>query len=164
MDSLIETFHLDIKLIIAQFINFGIVFCVLYFFGLKPLFKAISERSDKIAKSLAEGEEIKRKLSQTQEDYQKEISRAKKEAGQILEKAGALAEEQKKEMVIRAKQEIRQAIDQEKEKISAEKIETLRAIKAEVADLVIASVEKILGEKATVKMDKEFIVKTINKE
>lgn len=163
MDSLIETFHLDIKLIIAQFINFGIVFCVLYFFGLKPLFKAISERSDKIAESLAEGEEIKKKLSQTQEDYQKEVNRAKKEASQILEKASVLAEEQKKETVAKAKEEIRQIIGHEKEKIAAEKAEVLREMKAEVAELVVASIEKILGEKATAKMDKDFIEKTINR-
>ncbi len=48
MESLIETFHLDIKLIIAQAFNFAIVAFVIYFFALKPIFKLMDKRSNKI--------------------------------------------------------------------------------------------------------------------
>ena len=37
MEGLVETFHLDIKLLVAQSINFLVVLAVLYFFALKPL-------------------------------------------------------------------------------------------------------------------------------
>ena len=49
MDSIISTFHIDWKIIIAQAINFGVVFIVLYIFALKPLSKLMNERAEKIA-------------------------------------------------------------------------------------------------------------------
>ena len=54
MDSLITTFHIDWKIIIAQVINFLIVFLVLYFFAIKPLKKMMAERADKISKGLTD--------------------------------------------------------------------------------------------------------------
>ena len=159
MDSLIQTFHLDIKLLFAQLVNFSVAFCVLYFFGLKPLFKAMNERSSKIAKSLEEGKEIEKKLAQTEEDYKKGISRAKKEAGELLAKAGEQAQERQKEMLAKAKEDIAKIIGQEKEKIAADKKQAIQEIKTEVADLVVASVEKVLSERVDLKKDKEIIEK-----
>ena len=52
MESIISTFHIDWKIIIAQVINFAIVFVVLYIFALKPLSKLMKERSEKIAKGI----------------------------------------------------------------------------------------------------------------
>ena len=52
MDSIISTFHIDWKIIIAQAINFVIVFAVLYFYALKPLSKLMKERSEKISQGL----------------------------------------------------------------------------------------------------------------
>ena len=50
MDTIIESFHVDFKLLIAQAINFLIVFLVLYYFVFKPLLKVMKERSEKIEK------------------------------------------------------------------------------------------------------------------
>ncbi len=61
MDSLVETFHLDVKLLIAQVINFAIVFLVLYYFALKPLLNVMNDRSAKIEKSLEDAKEIEKK-------------------------------------------------------------------------------------------------------
>ena len=52
MESIISTFHIDWKIIIAQMINFVIVFVVLYIFALKPLSKLMKERGEKIAKGI----------------------------------------------------------------------------------------------------------------
>ncbi|MBU4256904.1 F0F1 ATP synthase subunit B [Patescibacteria group bacterium] len=142
MDSLIETFHIDVKLLIAQIINFAIVFSVLYFFALKPLLKVMGERTKKIEKSIDDAEKIEEKLARSEEEYKKEIIRARKEAEIILEKAGQRAEERKQETIANAKEEIGQIINQEKAKIQQEKAKTLKEIKKEVADLVVASVER----------------------
>lgn len=157
MDSLIETFHLDVKLLLAQLLNFGVAFSVLYFFGLKPLFKVWRQRSDKIAKGLADGQEAEKKLARTEEDYKKEIARAKKEAGEIVARISAQAEEQKKETIASAKEEIAQIIYQEKAKIASERSRVLQEIKSEVADLVIDSVEKIIGERTDIKFNDAII-------
>ncbi len=161
MDSLIETFHIDYKLLIAQVINFAIVFFVLYYFALKPLMQTMKDRTAKIEKSLDDAKRVEEKLSKTEEDYEKELAKAKKEANEIINKAGVVAEKKKKEMLSNAKDEIGNIINKEKEKMQQEKAKTIKEIKKEVANLVVASLEKILGEKKDSKKNQELIKKII---
>ncbi|MFA5359539.1 MAG: F0F1 ATP synthase subunit B [Patescibacteria group bacterium] len=159
MENIIETFHLDVKLIIAQIVNFTIVFLVLYWFAFKPLVKVMAERTSKIAKSLDDAKKIEEKLAETEKDFNQVISEAKKQANSILEKAAFDADIKKQAEIKRAKEEIGQIINQEKQKMQAEKAATLKEIKKEVADLVITSVEKVLNEKIDAKKDNEIIKK-----
>lgn len=162
MESLIETFHIDLKLLIAQAVNFAIVFCVIYFFALKPLMKVMGERSKKIEQSLDDAKKIEENLAKAEGDYKETIVAAKKEASEIVAKAMEAAEAKKKETVNKAKEEIGQIINQEKAKIQTEKAQVLKEIKKEVADLVAVSLEKILKDKIDHKKDKEIIKKLVS--
>lgn len=144
-------------------VNFAIVFAVLYFFALKPLFKVMQERTKKIEKSLDEAKAIEEKLARTEEEHKRVIAESRKEAAAILAKAGEQAEVKKEATIAKAKEEIGQIINKEKEQMRAEKAQTLKEIKQETMDLVIATVEKILGEKMDDKKDVELIKKVLNK-
>jgi len=157
MDSLIETFHIDIKLLLAQALNFAVAFSVLYFFALKPLVKVMSERTKKIEKSLKDSEEIEKKLIETEEDYKNEIGRAKKEANELIEKARLVADVKNKELLEHAKEHILQLARQEKAKIETDKARTVKEIKDEIAGLVTASVLKILEGKLDPERDRGLI-------
>jgi len=162
MDSLIETFHIDLRLLVAQMINFAIVISVLYFFALKPLLKVMEERSNKIEKSIEDAKKIEEKLEKTDTDYKEALGKAKKEANEIMEKANAQAELKREEMLKKAKLEIGAVINDEKEKMQAEKAEVLRELKKEVAGMVTASLEKVLEKNLDDKTDKELIKKIIS--
>jgi len=161
MGSLIETFHIDWRLLIAQAVNFAIVFFVLYFFALKPLIKVMGERTRKIEKSLADAKKVEENLARSEEEYKRKLAEAKKEANEIIEKAKEQAEEKKAQIIARAKEEVGKIINEEKAKMQREKGEVLKEIKREIADLVIMSVEKVLGKKIEKKEDKELIRKII---
>lgn len=162
MESLIETFHLDLRLLIAQAINFAIVFFVLYFFALKPLFKVMKEREDKIAKSMDDAKKAEEYLIEAESKYKTEINRAKKEANEILEKAILASEEKKKEILNKAKEEIAQAILKEKEDLRQEQGRMMKEIKADIGGLVMKAVEKVLEEKVDSKKDEELIKKIVS--
>lgn len=161
MESLISTFHIDLSLLIAQLINFAIVFSVLYFFAFKPLVKVMAERSEKIAKSLQEADEIEKRLTSSLEAKEEIILAAKKQANLIIEEANQRGEANRNELVAKAKEEIGEVINNEKAKLSREKAETLKEIKGEVADLVVLTVEKLLNEKMTSAQDQELIKKLV---
>lgn len=163
MDSLIETFHIDIKLLIAQTINFGIVIAVLYFFALKPLLQVMKDRTAKIEKSLEDAKNIEERLDITETEYKKSIAKAKKEANTILEKTQEQAEAKRVTMLNQAKEEIGAVISEEKIKIQQEKAKMLKEVKSELADLVIATTEKVLEKKIDEKQDKELIKKVVGK-
>ena len=69
MDSIIATFHIDWKIIIAQVLNFGVVFGVLYLFALKPLMKVMRERTEKIEKGIKDAKENAEVLNNTKKEY-----------------------------------------------------------------------------------------------
>jgi len=161
MESLIETFHIDGGLFLAQLVNFAIVFSVLYFFAFKPLVKIMSERSDKIAASLQQADEIEKRLSLTEKEREDIITAAKKQAALIAEEAEKRGEARRAEMIVKAKEEIGQVINNEKAKLERDKAETLKEIKKEVAELVILTVEKVLDEKMTDAKDRELIKKLV---
>jgi F-type H+-transporting ATPase subunit b len=161
MESLISTFHIDIRLLLAQLVNFAIVFSVLYFFAFKPLVKVMAERTTKIDKSLKDAEEIENRLALTEKDRHEIISAAKKQANVIMEEANKLGEERKAELLVKAKEEIGVVINSEKAKLATEKAVTLKELKKEVADLVVLSVEKLLGDKITSDKDNDLIKKLI---
>ncbi len=161
MESLISTFHVDLKLFIAQLVNFAIVFSVLYFFAFKPLVKTMAERTERIDKSLKEADEIEKKLSLTEKDREEIISLAKKQANVIVEEANKRGEEKRNEALIKAKEEIGQVINAEKEKLNRDKAETLKEIKKDVAELVAITVEKLLNDKMTSAKDAEVVKKML---
>lgn len=161
MEGLIEIFHVDAKLLIAQMINFAIVLAVLYFFILKPVLKTMGDRTKKIEESLENADKIDEKLKKTEEAYTEKLNEARKESLAIIELAKKQAETKREAMIKKAKEEIGQIINDEKEKMQAEKALTLKEIKSEVVDLVLASVEKVLGKKIDKKEDKELIEKMV---
>ncbi len=161
MESLISTFHIDIKLLIAQAVNFAIVLAILYYLIFKPLVKTMNDRSDKIDKSLKDAEEIEKKLVLTETEREDIMNAAKKQANAIVEEANKRGEDKRNEMLVKAKKEISQVIAAEKEKISQDKEQALKEIKKEVAELVILTVEKLLNEKMNSDKDKELIKKMV---
>lgn len=161
MESLISTFHIDWKLFIAQLVNFAIVFSVLYFLAFKPLVKTMSDRTEKIDKSLKDADEIEKRLALTEKERGEIIAAAKKQANLIVEEANKRGEERKGELIVKAKEEIGQVINAEKERIARDKAETLKEIKQEVAGLVVMTVEKLLDEKMTSDKDRELIKKLV---
>ena len=161
MESLISTFHIDLKILIAQLINFAIVFAVLYFFAFKPLVKMMGERSAKIDKSLKDADAIEKRLSLTEKERGEIISAAKKEATAIVAEASRRGEERRQDLIAKAKADIAQVINAEKDKIARDKEESLKEIKQEVADLVVLTVEKLLNEKMTGDKDRELIKKLV---
>jgi len=163
MESIIDVFQLDLKLFIAQIVNFAIVFSVLYFFILKPLLKTMADRSETIAKSLDNAKDIDNRLVQTQKEVSQIVSDARKEASEIVAQAKKDSEAKRASIIEKAKEDVGQIINQEKAKIQQEKAEVLKEVKKEVAELVILALEKVVGNKFSSEHNKEMIKKIVEK-
>lgn len=161
MGSLIETFHIDIKLIVAQLVNFLIVAAVLWFFAVKPLMKIMQQRTNKIEKSLKDARKIEERLKVTEEESRKIIKEAQKQAADLLEQAKVHSENKKKEITLQAKEEVNKIVGESKKQISAEKEKMVKEVKEEIIDLVILASEKVLGREIDAKANKELIAKAV---
>jgi F-type H+-transporting ATPase subunit b len=162
MDSLISTFHIDAGLLLAQAINFGIIFFVLYKFAFNPLSKMLQERSQTIEKSLNDAKAIEIRLMATEKEREEVIITAKKEAQAMLEKAEQTAQQNRDQLISKTKTDIAAIVAEEKDKIRQEQAESFKALKGEVAGLVAMAVEKIIKEKLDPEKDKDLIAKALS--
>ena len=131
MNTILESFHVELGLFLAQIVNFAIVFSVLYYFVIRPIMKVMGERTQKIEDSLKHAKEVEEKLKKTEEDYDKKIAEAHKEATRIIN-----------------------GIMQQKEK-------TMKELQSEVSGIVMGALEKVLEEKLNEKEDRKLIEKIV---
>ncbi|HCY18049.1 MAG: ATP synthase F0, B subunit [Candidatus Nomurabacteria bacterium GW2011_GWF2_35_12] len=157
MESIINTFHIDLKIIIAQIFNFGIVFVVLYLYALKPLNKLMKERSEKIEKGINDAKSNAEILNNTKVEYQELITKARKEADKIFQEGKKEAETKKTLMLEKAKEEVAVMIANGKKNFENEKIKMVAQATEEIVSLSVKIAEKILGNK----IDESFEEKTM---
>jgi len=157
MDSIISTFHLDWKLMLAQLINFAIVVFVLWYFVFRPLGQKMTERTKTIEKSLAEAKEISQKLQETEIEKQAIIVNARKESKKIIIQAKTIAEDERQKSINGAKTEVKKVIDEGKNQLNQEKEKMVGQIKNEIADLIISATTKVLGKTVDKKIDQGLI-------
>lgn len=147
MDSIINTFHIDLKVMLAQIVNFGIVFVVLYLFALKPMMKIMRERTQKIEKGLADAKENEKLLNNTQNDYRETIAKAKSEAHELFQTGKKEAEAKARLMLAEAEKEVSDMIANGKKTLEAEKSKMLSEVKNEIATLAVKIAEKLVAGK-----------------
>lgn len=157
MESIISTFHIDWKIIIAQAVNFGVVFIVLYIFALKPLSKLMAERSEKISKGIDNAKTNAMILEKTRAEYEEALLRARVEADKIFQDGKKEAEAKKMLMLEEAKSEVAIVVENGKKMLEAEKVKMVQEAKKEVVILAMKATEKLLGSKT----DGTFNEKTV---
>lgn len=149
MDQFISTFHIDWRLMIAQVINFGLVFLALYFLASKPLKKLIADRTEEITTGILNAKQNKELLQNTEKEYNEAILKAKMEADKIFKEAKNEALLKKNEMLEQAKVEVTTMIDAGKKSLEGEKQKMIVEAKKEIVSLVVGITEKVVGKEAT---------------
>ena len=147
MESIVSTFHIDWKIIIAQAINFLVVFVVLYVYALKPLLRLMMERGDKILKGIHDAKKNEEVLKTSKEEYEKILVQAKSEANKIFHDAKKEAETKKIAMMEDAKKEVATIIENGKKTMEAEKVKIMEEAKKEIVALSMLATEKIISSK-----------------
>lgn len=161
MEELIKTFHIDIKLIIAQAVNFGIVLLVLWKFAYKPILKTLNDRSSKIEKGIKDAENSQIKLAEMEKKEKEVLLKAREEAQKIINQAEKTAMVNVQELEIKAKEQSEKTLEEAKKQIEQEKNKAVKEAKSEIAELVMSATEKIIGEKMDSNRDNELIEKAI---
>jgi F-type H+-transporting ATPase subunit b len=161
MEELVKTFHIETGLLLAQVVNFFIVFLVLYRFAYKPVLKMLNERTEKIEKGLTDSQEAMKKLENAGQKEKEILALAKKEAQSILEKADERAKKNQDVIVVEARNQSEKMLIDAKVQIEMEKEKMLSEIREKVSSLVVEATGKILHEKIDAEKDRELIERAI---
>lgn len=161
MEALIETFHIDWKLMVAQIINFILVFLAVYLLAAKPARKLIDERTKEIEEGLKNSKKNREILENTKKEYEETMLKARNEAGEFIKNAREENELKKKEMLENTNKEVLAMIENGKKSLEKEREIMMASVKKEIVDLVIATTEKVLEEKIDSKY-KDKVIKELS--
>lgn len=155
--SPLKMFGLDLKLFIAQVINFLVVLIVLWRWAYRPLVRKMNERTARIEQGLKDAAAAARDREAAQRLKTEANIQAKKEAAQILEEARQRAEAERQKIVTETREKAENIVEQARKQIYQEKEKMIRQARAEVGELVIAATKRVLGEVVTPEIDKKLV-------
>ena len=162
MESIIQTFHLDWKLFLAQAVNFGIVVFVLWYFAFGPLVRNLTKRTKIIEKSLKDAKDIEEQHRKIIELKEQAINEAKIDAKKIIDEADEKSKKLEEDMRARMKNEARKILEKTKGDIEEEKNKMMNDVRREAAELIVLALEKVIPEKITPELDRKIAENAIN--
>jgi F-type H+-transporting ATPase subunit b len=115
------------------------------------------ERQERIAKGLDMAKKAEERSSETQEEYEKMLGKARKESAEIIEKAKGDADVLRKEMLEETNKKIDAMLVRAKEQLAQQKDAMLLSAKKEIGDLVVSATEQVASKKLEQEGDEELI-------
>jgi F-type H+-transporting ATPase subunit b len=144
MDQLLEAFGINGKLLLAQLINFGVLFVALTYLLYKPTMKLLDERARKVAQGVEDAERAAEKLAQADTEATTVVNAAETEAEGIVASAREEATSEKTRIVKEADARAA-AIAKDAEARAAETAaKTLRDSEKEIARLAVLAAAKAM--------------------
>ncbi len=159
--GIVGLFGLNLKLFIAQLINFSIILFVLWRFVFRPVAKALSDRTSKIENSLAEAQKIAAERETFDSWKNKEMSEVRQEAAGIITQAKGDAEQVRTQITDTAKAEAVKILEKGKIQLEEEKNKAIQQIKTEIADMVVKATETLIKKKIDTSSDQATIKEAI---
>ncbi len=151
------TLGLNITYFIGQLLTFSVVLVVLWKFVFNPVAKKLTERTEKIEKSLNDATRIEKEKQEFEIWKNQEMSKARLEASTIITLAQTEAGKARQQILDQTKHDQQKLVDQAKSQIESEKNQQLQAAKSELANIITTATEKILRKKLDSKADQELI-------
>ena len=147
----------NLPTLVAQIINFVILFMLLYVFAYKPLMRILDERSRRIKEGMEQAEAIKEKSASAEEEIKKQLSTASKEGQERIARAARMGEELKQKSQEEARQEAEALINRARAEIQQERDGAIGELRKEFADLTILAAEKVIDRSLDKKAHRRLI-------
>ena len=152
---------INLPTLLAQIINFVILFGLLYLVAYKPIMRMLDERSRKIKESMEQTEIIKQQAAQAEEEAKKRIEAASKEGQEVIARAIRTGEEMGQQAQQEARQEAESLIARARAEIQRERDEAIDELREEFADITIMAAGKVIERSLDKKAHREIIDKVL---
>lgn len=144
MDQLLEAFGIDWKLLIAQTVNFGVLFVALWLLLYKPVMKTLDERAKKIAQGVEDAERATEMLAGADVEAAKVVASADEKASGIVANARVSANDEKTKIVKEAEERAARIASDADARAKEAASKALRDSEKEIARLAMLAAEKAM--------------------
>ncbi len=152
---------ISLPTLIAQVINFTILFGLLYLVAYKPLMRMFDERSRKIKESIEQTEYIKQQAARAEQEAEKRIAEASREGQKAIDRALKTGEEIEHKAQEEARQDAEAIIAKARVEIQRERDEAIGELRKEFADLTILAAEKVIDRSLDKEAHRQLIDKVL---
>ncbi len=152
---------INLPTLVAQIVNFVILFGLLYLVAYKPIMRMLDERSRKIRESMEHTEVARQQAEQAEEESKKRIEAAGKEGQELVARATRTGEEIRRQAQQDARQDGESLIARARTEIQRERDEAIDELRTEFADLTILAAEKVIEQSLDKKAHRELIDKVL---
>ncbi len=152
---------INLPTLVAQLINFGILFGLMYLVAYKPIMRILDERSRKIKESMAQTESVKEQAARAEEETKKQLEAAAKEGQEVIARSVRTGEEVQREAQQEAKQEAESIIARARAEIQRERDDAIDELRKEFADLTIMAASKVIDRSLDKKAHRQLIDKVL---
>jgi F-type H+-transporting ATPase subunit b len=146
MEQLFDAFGIDGKLLLAQLVNFGVLFVALTWLLYKPVMKTLDERAAKIRQGVEDAERAAEAAANADAEAQKVVQGASEEADTIVGTAREHANAEKARIVKDAEARAAQVQADAEARAEETAARALRESEKEVARLAVLAAEKVLRD------------------
>lgn len=136
----------DVRDILIQLIATIILFLVVRFFLWKPITNILEKRRETIDKSLEEANTSKENAKQIEAELATELSLAKAQVKELLDKAEKDGNLRRETIINDAKEEARRRLNNLELELEQEKKKMEKEIRQEIVDIAFAAAEKIVAK------------------
>jgi F-type H+-transporting ATPase subunit b len=144
--QILENFGVDPILLVAQIVNFLIIFWILKKFLYKKVLDVLKKRKITIEEGLKQAEEARVKLEKVLLEEKDILKKAQISAKEIVEDAKKESNELSKELSDKAKEQTDKMIMDAKDQIKRESLETEKRLASRTSELASAILDKALKE------------------
>lgn len=152
---------INLPTLLAQIINFIILFGLLYLVAYKPLMRMLDARSRKIKESMEQTEYIKQQAAHAEEEVKKQLEAAGKEGQEVIARAVRTGEDVRQQTQQEARQEAEALIVRARMEIQQERDEAIDELRREFADLTILAAGRIIDRSLDKKAHRQLIEKVL---
>lgn len=135
---------INLPVLLAQIVNFGILLGLLYVVAYKPVLRTLDERARRVKESMEQAESIKQQVARAEEEARKRIDAGIKEGQEIIARAVRTGEEARKRAQEEARREGESLVARARAEIQRERDDAVGELRKQFADLTILAAGKVI--------------------
>ena len=159
--EILKDFGVNWILLLAQVVNFLIVFIILKKVLYKPFLSMLKRREEKVSEGLKAAEEGRKLLEEAIVREKEMLRKTQETSAKIIKDAKSQAKEQAQEIEDTAKKQSEKILADAREKIEQETREASEKLESDIGKIAVAMLEKTLSQ-VLERKEKSEIIKRVS--
>ena len=159
--EILGTFGINPILLVAQIVNFLIIFFIVKKYALKPILQMLKGREETIKNGLQQAADTQKLLEETAEKEREVLIKAHTQARELLDEARKQGEEQLAKSDIKIHVQVEKMLGEAREQISLETAQAEKRLISHISELAIKLIKKSSSELFTEKEQSLIIKKAV---